>query len=91
MVPELRQQVEFRRLNFMDADFGLSEKVDIIFCRNVLIYFDRATQEQILRKLTRQLVVGGYTFVGHAESLHDMNLPLLPVAPALYRKIDGTS
>jgi chemotaxis protein methyltransferase CheR len=91
VVPELRQQVEFRRLNFMDADFGISEKVDVVFCRNVLIYFDRATQEQILRKLTRQLVVGGYTFVGHAESLHDMNLPLLPVAPALYRKVDGAS
>ena len=91
IVPELRQLVEFRRLNFMDTDFGLSEKADIIFCRNVLIYFDRPTQEKILQKLTRYLAPGGYTFVGHAETLHDMDIPLVPVAPALYRKIDARS
>ncbi len=91
IVPELRQRVEFRRLNFMDASFGLPQMVDAIFCRNVIIYFDRQTQEQILQKLARQLVPGGYMFVGHAESLHDMDLPLLPVAPALYRKADAGS
>ena len=89
MVPELRQLVEFRRLNFMDSDFGLSERADIIFCRNALIYFDRPTQEQILQKLTRHLVPAGYLFVGHAETLHDMDIPLAPVAPALYRKADA--
>jgi chemotaxis protein methyltransferase CheR len=89
VVPELRQLVEFRRLNFMDADFGLSERADIIFCRNALIYFDRPTQEKILQKLTRYLAPGGYTFVGHAETLHDMDIPLTPIAPALYRKIDA--
>ena len=91
VVPELRQLVEFRRLNFMDSDFGLSEKADIIFCRNALIYFDRPTQEKILQKLTRHLVPAGYLFVGHAETLHDMDIPLAPVAPALYRKADAGS
>ncbi len=91
VVPELRQLVEFRRLNFMDSDFGLSERADIIFCRNALIYFDRPTQEQILQKLTRHLVPAGYLFVGHAETLHDMDIPLAPVAPALYRKADAGS
>jgi chemotaxis protein methyltransferase CheR len=86
VVPELRQLVEFRRLNFMDADFGLSQKADAIFCRNVIIYFDRATQEQIIQKLAAQLVPGGYAFVGHSETLHDMDIPLAPVAPAIYRK-----
>jgi len=86
VVPELRQLVEFRRLNFMDADFGLSQKADVIFCRNVIIYFDRATQEQIIQKLAAQLVPGGYAFVGHSETLHDMDIPLAPVAPAIYRK-----
>ena len=81
--------VEFRRLNFMDADYGMSEKVDAIFCRNVIIYFDRPTQERILQKLSSYLLPGGYMFVGHAETLHDMNLPLVPVAPALYRRVDG--
>ena len=89
VVPELRRLIEFRRLNFMDADYGVSEKADAIFCRNVIIYFDRPTQERILQKLSNCLLPGGYMFVGHAETLHDMNLPLTPVAPALYRRIDG--
>jgi chemotaxis protein methyltransferase CheR len=89
VVPELRRCIEFRRLNFMDDDYGVAEKVDAIFCRNVIIYFDRLTQERILRKLAHCLLPGGYFFVGHAETLHDMNLPLEPVAPALYRRING--
>lgn len=89
VVPELRKLVEFRHLNFMDADFGLTEKADVIFCRNVIIYFDRPTQEQILQKLARNLVLDGYIFVGHAEALHDMDLPLEPIAPAAYRKVHG--
>jgi chemotaxis protein methyltransferase CheR len=89
VVPELRQLVEFRRLNFKDADYGMTEKVDMIFCRNVIIYFDRATQEQILQKLTQHLLPEGYCFVGHSETLHGMDLPLMPVAPALYRRANG--
>jgi chemotaxis protein methyltransferase CheR len=89
VVPELRRLIEFRRLNFMDADYGLTGKADAIFCRNVIIYFDRTTQEQVLRRLSRHLAPGGYMFVGHAETLHDMDLPLTPVAPALYRRIDA--
>jgi chemotaxis protein methyltransferase CheR len=89
VVPELRRLVEFRRLNFMDADYALSEKADGIFCRNVIIYFDRSTQEGILRKLIHWLKPGGYLFVGHSETLHDMNLPVEPLGPALYRRLDG--
>lgn len=87
IAPELRKLVVFRRLNFMDADYGLSECADAIFCRNVIIYFDRPTQQRILSRLTHFLVPSGYLFVGHSETLHDMNLPLEPVAPALYRRI----
>jgi chemotaxis protein methyltransferase CheR len=89
VVPELRKLVEFGRLNFMDSDYGLTEKADAIFCRNVIIYFDRPTQERILQRLSNCLLPGGYMFVGHAESLHDMDLPLTPVAPALYRRVDA--
>jgi len=89
VTPELRKLVEFRRLNFMDNDYGMAERADAIFCRNVIIYFDRPTQERILARLTRCLLPGGYMFVGHAETLHDMNLPLRAVAPALYRRLDG--
>ncbi|HEY1809417.1 MAG TPA: protein-glutamate O-methyltransferase [Acidobacteriaceae bacterium] len=90
VVPELRQVVEFRRLNFMDADYGLAEPADAIFCRNVIIYFDRATQEAILGKLARQLVPQGYLFIGHSEALHDMHLPLTAIGPALYRRNHGS-
>ena len=89
VVPELRRMIEFRRLNFMEQDYGVRERMGAIFCRNVLIYFDRPTQEEILGKLIHHLVPGGYLFVGHSETLHDMNLPVIPLAPALYRKSDG--
>jgi len=89
VVPQLRDLVEFHRLNFMEPKYDIGTVADFIFCRNVIIYFDRATQERILRRLTDHLLPGGYLFVGHAETLHDMNLPLTPVAPALYRRIDG--
>jgi chemotaxis protein methyltransferase CheR len=88
VVPELREMIEFRHLNLME-DFGMLELADAIFCRNVIIYFDRPTQEQLFRKFSRQLVDGGYMFVGHSENLHHMDVPLVPVAPALYRKADG--
>ena len=89
IVPELRRLIEFRRLNFMDSDYGVDERADAIFCRNVIIYFDRPTQENILRKLTNHLKPGGYLFVGHSETLHDMNLPVEALGPALYRRRDG--
>jgi chemotaxis protein methyltransferase CheR len=85
VVPELRERVEFSRLNLVD-NFSFSEPSDAIFCRNVIIYFDRATQERLFQRLIAQLVGGGYIFVGHSESLHHMDLPLTPVAPALFRK-----
>jgi chemotaxis protein methyltransferase CheR len=89
VVPELRQTVEFQRLNFMDSIYTVCDRVDAIFCRNVLIYFNRATQQEILSKLCRHLLPGGYLFVGHSESLHDMILPVVPVAPALYRRTNA--
>jgi len=88
IVPELRQAVEFHWLNLMDSAYEVVEQADIVFCRNVLIYFDRATQESILRRLITHLVPTGYLFVGHSETLHDMNLPVVAVGPALYRKAD---
>jgi len=88
VIPELRQMIEFRHMNLME-EFGMSELADAIFCRNVIIYFDRSTQERLFHKFSRQLVEGGYMFVGHSESLHHMDVPLVPVAPAVYRKADG--
>jgi chemotaxis protein methyltransferase CheR len=88
VVPELRAKIEFRRINFMDANLGLAESPEIIFCRNVIIYFDRLTQIRVLENLTNELVPGGYFFAGHSEFLHSMSLPLVAVAPAVYRKCE---
>ncbi|MDF1553632.1 MAG: hypothetical protein P1P84_11250 [Deferrisomatales bacterium] len=85
MGPELRQVVQFRRLNFMDTEFGLREPQDVIFCRNVMIYFDRATQERLLLRFCRHLAPGGYVFLGHSESINGLRLPLRQVAPTVYR------
>jgi len=86
VIPELRQMVCFRRLNFMDEDFGFREMIDVIFCRNVIIYFDRPTQTKLLNKFYRQMVPGGYLFMGHSETLHGLDVPLVQVTPTVYRK-----
>jgi len=86
IVPELRELVQFRHVNVMDADFGIREPLDMIFCRNVIIYFDRETQERLLRKFCSHLAPGGYVYMGHSETLNGMNLPLTSVAPTTYRK-----
>lgn len=86
IVPELREMVKFRRLNFMDDDFGFREKLDIIFCRNVIIYFDRPTQEALINRFCRYLIPGGYVFMGHSETLHGLDVPLVQAAPTIYRR-----
>lgn len=87
IVPELRRLVAFRRINFMDDEFDIRESFHAIFCRNVIIYFDRKTQEEIIGRICRSLLKGGYLFIGHSESLFNMELPLVQVAPSIYRKI----
>ena len=86
IVPELRSSVKFMRLNFMDNDFAIREMMDIIFCRNVIIYFDRLTQERILQRICRHLAPHGYLFMGHSETLNGMDLPLTQVAASIYRR-----
>jgi chemotaxis protein methyltransferase CheR len=86
VVPEMRTLVKFRRLNFLDHDFGMRELQDIIFCRNVIIYFDRLTQEKVLERLCQHLIPGGYLFMGHSETLSSLDLPLESVGPMVYRK-----
>lgn len=86
MIPEIRDRVGFRRLNFMEDDFGRKEKSDIIFCRNVIIYFERATQERFLERLCDHLRPGGYLFMGHSETLSGFNRSLVSAGPMVYRK-----
>jgi chemotaxis protein methyltransferase CheR len=86
VIPELRERVRFRRLNFMDGDFGFREPIDVIFCRNVIIYFDKPTQERLLNKFCSHLSPKGYIFMGHSETLLGMDVPLTQVAPTVYRR-----
>ncbi len=86
IVPQLRGKITFHRLNFMDANYGLQDIFDFIFFRNVMIYFDKATQEAVLNKMCRHLRPGGYLFVGHSESLAGLNIPVTFLASAVFRK-----
>ncbi len=88
IVPEIRSLVTFRRLNFLDGDFGINDRMDIIFCRNVLIYFDRPTQEKVLTKFCGYLNPGGHLFLGHSETLNGLDLPLAQVTSTIYRKTE---
>jgi chemotaxis protein methyltransferase CheR len=86
VVPELRAWVRFARMNLMDQDYAADRDMDAIFCRNVLIYFDKPTQSAVLGRLCRHLRPGGFLFVGHSESLSGLDLPLVSVANTVFRR-----
>jgi len=83
--PTLRKHVSFAQLNFMDETYPLRTKFDVAFCRNVLIYFDRATQEAVVRKICLHLKPGGYLFIGHSESLSGFQIPVKQVHTSVFR------
>lgn len=87
IVPEIRRTVRFARLNLMDEAYSVEGLYDVIFCRNVLIYFDRADQEAVLQRLAERLVPGGYLFLGHSETITNMSLPLQPAGPTIFTKV----
>ena len=87
IVPELRSKTLFKRLNLMDNSYDVPKDFDLIFCRNVLIYFDRETQENVINKLCNQLKKGGYFFLGHSESISGYDVPLKQIKPTMYQKI----
>lgn len=86
IVPELRARVRFHWLNLKASTYDIGERMDIIFCRNVIIYFSRDTQEAVLTQICNHLAPGGYIFMGHSETLSGFNLPLKQVATTVYRK-----
>ena len=81
---EIRSLVHFSRLNLNDPTYPVSGKFDLIFCRNVLIYFDLETRTRIVCCLLEYLAPEGHLFVGHAESLHTMSNVLRTVVPTIY-------
>lgn len=84
--PELRERVRFGRLNLMAQDFGLKRRIDVIFCRNVMIYFNNQHRAALVRRFAEQLVPGGYLFIGHSESLSGLDTGLKQQSAAVYRK-----
>ncbi len=83
--PHLQSPITFRHLNLLEGAFPFQEQFHLIFCRNVMIYFDRQTQEELVNKLARKLVPGGYLFVGHSESLSGIKHPLKVIKPAIFQ------
>ncbi|MFK4768954.1 MULTISPECIES: CheR family methyltransferase [Rhizobiaceae] len=87
VAPMLRQKVGFARMNLMDAKYPIGDPMHIIFCRNVLIYFDKQTQQQVLTRLCNSLVPGGYLFIGHSETVSGFDLPIRQVANTIFKRI----
>ncbi|AXV16952.1 chemotaxis protein CheR [Neorhizobium sp. SOG26] len=85
--PTLRSKVGFARLNLMDDKYPVGEPQHLIFCRNVLIYFDKPTQNHVLSRLCDNLLPGGYLFIGHSETATGFDLPIKQVANTVFKRI----
>ncbi len=83
---EVRQRVNYTHLNLLQPSYPFQEPFHAIWCRNVMIYFDRPTQEQLVNQLAAKLAPGGWLFIGHSESLTGIRHPLKAVKPAIYQK-----
>ena len=86
IVPELRARVRFGRLNLMDLPYRLDRDMDVVFCRNILIYFDKPTQLKVLRSLCDHIRPGGHLILGHSETLSGLDLPVRPVRNTVFRR-----
>lgn len=83
--PEISRKLNFQRLNLFAPKYPWYEKFHVIFCRNVMIYFDRDTQQELVGRLAQHLVPGGYLLIGHAESLAGIRHPYQSIKPAIYK------
>ena len=83
---EIKKEVIFRRFNLMTPTFVFKKKFDVIFCRNVMIYFDQATKDRLVEKMYNYTEPGGYLFIGHAESLNLRQTNYKFIMPAVYQK-----
>ena len=83
---ELRNRVRFHRINLFQAEYPVPREQHVIFCRNVMIYFDPPSRATLVQKLTRQLASGGFLFIGHSESLLGIRHDLKSVRQSVYRK-----
>ena len=87
--PELRARVSFRRVNLTEPGWSVRPGLDAIFCRNVVIYFDRPTQQQLFERYADHLAPDGFLFIGHAENLHGITDRFVPLGATVYRPVGG--
>jgi chemotaxis protein methyltransferase CheR len=83
--PELASKIKYQRVNLFAPSYPWNEKFHVIFCRNVMIYFDRQTQQELVGRLASHLLPGGYLLIGHAESLAGVQHPYQSIKPAIYQ------
>ena len=88
VIKAIREKVKVGHLNLMDGLYSFDAPFDVIFLRNTLIYFDPGVQLKVLTKVLDSLKTGGYLFIGHSESLINLHLPILSIAPSVYVKIN---
>ncbi len=86
LIDKIRNEVIFRKLNLMDKVFPFKEKFHVIFCRNVMIYFDNKTKVDLVNRFYDLTERGGYLFIGHSESLLRSDTNYRYIMPAVYRK-----
>jgi chemotaxis protein methyltransferase CheR len=89
IAPVLRSSICFARLNLMDPQYAVGQHMHLIFCRNVLIYFDKPTQRAVISRLAEKLTPDGYLFLGHSESIQGLDLPLTQVANTVFQRSRG--
>ena len=87
--PELQELITFRRINFIEPQWPINTYFDIIFCRNVMIYFDEATQDRLLSRFADQLVPRGHLFIGHSESILRLDQIYASLGTTMYRLNSG--
>ncbi|GAB4529886.1 MAG: protein-glutamate O-methyltransferase [Roseibium sp.] len=85
--PRLRARVGFARMNLMDEAYPVEQAVHVIFCRNVLIYFDKPTQAKVLSRLCDCLTEGGYLTIGHSETISGFGLPLRMISNTVFQRL----
>jgi len=85
--PELRKLISFNRLNLSTPPFPMKGPMDVVFCRNVMIYFDAAVRTHLVREIHRLLKPGGYLMIGHSESLTGIDVPFRAIQSAIHVKV----
>ena len=85
VVPELREMITFQKLNLMDDGWALPKNIDIVFCRNVMIYFDKATQLEILKKIVKHMAPDSLYVAGHSENFANASDILTPLGKTIYK------